>query len=405
MTTNVPAITWTPQGLDIPEESAVLAGTQADINDAFGGTLNPALDTPQGQLATSLTAIIADKNAQVAEVVNQINPDTASGKWQDAIARIYFLDRSPGAPTTVQCVCSGSLGTTIPVGALAQDTNGNRYRCTQAGTIGVSGNITLPFANETDGPVPCPAGTLTQIYQAVPGWDSINNPSDGALGQNIESQEAFAYRRQQSVALNAQHSLQSIYANVFDLDDVLDVCARENVTGAPVAMGSTGYVLAEHSLYVAVLGGDAEEIANAIWVKKSLGCDYNGNTTVVVTDQSGYDPPYPTYEVKFHRPTPLPILFQVSIQADPNLPADIVPLTKAAIIAAFNGQAPQSTRVRIGSLLLASRFYRYVQAIGTEVSVLQILIGTSTANLNSLLVGIDQAPTIDESDIAVVLVP
>lgn len=404
MTTNVPEIAFTATGLDLPEESAILAGVQADYNDAFGGNLNPALETPQGQLASSTAAIIANKNAQFAEFVSQVNPDTATGAYQDAIARIYFLDRSPGAPTVVQCLCTGNLGTIIPIGAQAQDTNGNRYVATLAGTIGVTGNITLPFANVADGPIPCPAGTLTQIYQAIPGWDSINNLSDGALGANVETQAQFAYRRQQSVALNARGSLPSIYAAVFEVPDVLDVYVTENVTNSPVNVGSTAYTLVPHSLYVAAIGGSAAAIAQAIWSKKDVGCDYNGNTTVIVTDQSGYLPPFPTYTVKFEIPAPLPILFEVSLQSDPNLPADIVALVKAAIVAAFNGDAAGSTRVRIGSLLLASKFYQYVQAIGPEVSVLQILLGDVTPTLTSLLIGIDQAPTIDASDISVVLV-
>jgi hypothetical protein len=404
MTTNVPNLTFTAEGLELPTEAAILAGVQADYNDAFGGNLNPSLETPQGQLASSTAAIIAAKNASIAEIVNQVNPDTASGAYQDAIARIYFLDRSPGAPTVVQCECRGALGANIPVGAQAVDTSGNRYVATLAGTIGALGVITLPFANVTDGPIPCPANTLNAIYQAIPGWDSINNPSDGSLGQNVESQAAFAYRRQQSVALNARGSLPSIYAAVFDLDDVVDVYVTENTTGGVVNKGSTNYPLAPHSLYVAVVGGVAQEIADAIWKKKDVGCDYNGNTSVVVTDESGYLTPFPTYTVKFEIPASLPIKFSVDIAADPGLPVDIVQQVQSQIIAAFNGELPGSNRVRIGSLLLASKFYGPVSNIGPEVSVLSILVGTASATLTNLLIGIDQAPTIASADISVNLV-
>src|SRR4051812_35896604 len=143
--TNVPALEFTPTGVSTPEESAILAGVLADYNDAFGGGLNLALETPQGQLASSTAAIIADKNAQVVEVVNQMDPDTNDGAYQDAIARIYFLTRSPGAPTTVACACIGAAGTVIPVGAKAQDTSGNIYVAVDGGQIPPGGNITLAF--------------------------------------------------------------------------------------------------------------------------------------------------------------------------------------------------------------------------------------------------------------------
>jgi hypothetical protein len=402
-TTNVPGVVFLPAGLEVPQESAVLAGVQADYNDAFGGQLNPGLETPQGQLASSTAAIIADANALFAEFVNQVNPDTAAGFMQDAIARIYFLNRSPGAPTVVTCVCNGLFGTIIPVGAQAQDTSGNRYVCTQEGTIGAGGTVTLPFANVVDGPIPCPADTLNRIYQAIPGWDSINNPTEGVMGNNVESRAAFEYRRAQSVALNAHGSLPSIYAAVFAVPDVIDVYVTENVTNAPIQVGSTDYELSPHSLLVSVVGGLASDIAQSIWSKKDVGCDYNGNTTVTVTDNSGYLPPLPQYDVTFLRPTPLPILFEVEIADDPGLPSNITDLVKTAIIATFNG-TDGGQRVRIGSLLLASKFYPGVIAIGPEVSVLSILLGSVTPTLTSQEIGVDQAPTVDAADITVTLV-
>lgn len=401
--TAVPSVEFTDTGLVVPQEADVLAGVQSDYNAAFGGNLNPALNTPQGQLASSTTAIIGNANDTFAEFVNQIDPDTNDGFMQDAIARIYFLNRSPGAPTAVQCDCAGSLGTQIPVGAQAQDTSGNTYICTQAGTIPVGGTISLPFANLANGPIPCPANTLTIIFQAIPGWDSINNPGDGIPGQNVESAAEFRVRRQQSVALNAHGSLPSIYAAVFDLPNVIDVYATENTSDNTVNTGSTNYPLLPHSLYVAVVGGDANAIANAIWTKKDVGANYNGNTTVVVTDPSGYSPPLPTYTVKFEIPPSLPILFAVQIANSAALPANIVTLVQNAIIAAFNG-TDGSARVRIGSLLLASKFYGPIQLIGPEVSTLSILLGSSTPTLTSQQIGIDQAPTVVAGNISVSLV-
>lgn len=404
MTTNVPPVTFTPEGLDVPQESEILAGVQQDYNDAFGGNLNPALNTPQGQLASSTAAIVADANAVFAEFVNQVNPDTADGVYQDAIARIYFLERSPGVPTNVACQCIGDFGTVIPVGAQAQDTSGNQYICTDGGTIPVSGTITLNFANVIDGPIPCPAGTLTTIYKAIPGWDTINNSADGVLGRLVETRAEFEFRRENSVAVNAHGSKEAIYGAVFDVEDVLDVFVTENVTDAPIPYGATNYMLAAHSVYVGVVGGAAQAIGDAIYLKKDLGCNMNGNTTVTVIDES-YTPPKPQYTITFNRPTPLPIFFRVELTDSASLPSDIVQLVKDAIIASFNG-ADGSPRIRIGGLILASKFYTPVNRIGPEVSILSILIGVSGPGaLNSITAGIDQSPTVSADDITVILTP
>jgi len=404
MTTNVPAVVFTPEGLSVPQEAAILAGVQQDYNEAFGGNLNPALNTPQGQLASSTAAIVADANAVFSEFVNQVNPDTADGFMQDAIARMYFLDRSAGVPTVVTCQCIGAFGTNIPIGAQAQDTSGNRYVCIDGGSIPISGTITLSFANVLDGPTPCPANTLTTIYKAIPGWDSINNAAPGILGRFVETRAEFEFRRFNSVALNAHGSKESIYGAVFNVDNVLDVFVTENVTDSIVNYGSTNYPLAAHSVYVAVVGGDSQDIGNAIYTKKDLGCNMNGNTTVIVSDTS-YSPPYPTYNITFNRPTPLPIFFRVELTDSASLPSNIEDLVKAAIVEAFNG-LDGSTRIRIGGLILASKFVAPVSRIGPEVSILSILIGTSGPGaLNAITAGIDQAPTVDPANILVVLTP
>jgi uncharacterized phage protein gp47/JayE len=401
MATNVPGVQFTDAGLVLPAESAILAGVQADIDAAFGGGVNPALETPQGQIASSTTAIIGDKNNDFAYYVNQVNPDFAEGRMQDAIGRIYFLDRKPATPTAVVATCVGLAGVVIPVGATAKASDGNLYVCTEAGTIPVGGSIDLNFACAVDGPIACPAGSLNQIYQSIPGWDTINNAGDGTVGSNVESRADFEFRRKQSVALNAVNSLQSIYASVFNVEDVLDCYVTENTTDSPITVG--GVTLVGHSIYVAVVGGEAADIAQAIWSKKSLGANYNGNTSFPVTDTSGYDYPYPSYVVTWETPAPLPILFAVQIANNPQLPSNIVSLVQQAIVASFNG-TDGGSRARIGSTIFASRFYGNIVSLGVTVSILSLLLGPTTPTLASYTVPINNTPTIDTSNIAVTLV-
>ena len=59
-TTNVPAPSLTDAGFVAPSEQDILSGVLADMNAALGGGANTALSTPQGQIALSETAILAD---------------------------------------------------------------------------------------------------------------------------------------------------------------------------------------------------------------------------------------------------------------------------------------------------------------------------------------------------------
>lgn len=400
LSSSVPQISFTPAGLVLPTEAAILAGVRADINAAFGGDVNPALETPQGQLASSESLVIADKNAEVALIVNQIDPQYSDGRFQDAIARIYYLTRKPATSTSVTATLGGVPSTVISAGTLAQDTGGNTYSLTANATIGVGGTVDAEFLNITTGPIPCPTASLIKVYQSISGWDTITNSADGTLGQDVETREDFEFRRKNSVAINSKGTPEAIYAAVFAVDNVLDAYVIDNPTGLTVNTGATNYPVIAHSVYIAVVGGIDVQIAAAIWNKKDVGCDYNGNTSVTVTDTSGYSYPYPTYTVKFERPTPLVVKFAVEIVDDPLLPSDIVTLTKDAIIARFNG-TDGTTRERIGATIFASRYYG---SIGHNAAVISILIGTSSPTLTQVPVGIDQKPTLNASDISVTLV-
>ena len=126
-TTSVPAPVLDATGFIMPEEADMLTGVLADINAAFGNTLNTDLSTPQGQLAMSLTAILGDAYDQFLALANGVDPARAEGRMQDAIGRIYFMSRLPATPTTVTCICTGAAGTVIPQGALIKDQSGNSY--------------------------------------------------------------------------------------------------------------------------------------------------------------------------------------------------------------------------------------------------------------------------------------
>ncbi len=403
LTSSVPPITFTPAGLVLPTEADILSGVIVDIDAAFGGGLNPALETPQGQIASSETAIIGDKNNQIALIVNQVDPQYSDGKFQDGIARIYYLTRKAATPTSVTATLGGVAGAVIPAGTLAQDTGGNTYTLTANATIGVGGTVNAEFQNIVTGPIPCPPTALAKVYQAVTGWDTITNAAAGTLGQNVESRSDFEFRRKNSVALNGKSTPGAIYAAVFDVANVLDVYVIDNPTNAIVNMGSTSYPVAPHSIYVAAVGGIDADIAAAIWAKKDVGCDYNGNTTVIVTDPSGYSYPQPSYTVKFERPAAQAIKFAVSIVNDPLLPTNIVALIKAAVVARFNG-TDGTIRERIGSDVFASRYYGAVSLAYSGVAIISILIGTSSPTLTQVSIGIDQKPTLTDTDIAVTLI-
>lgn len=404
LTTNVPPPLFTDRGFIPQTDDAILTGIEQDFQAAFGGNLNFGTDqaTPQGQLANSEAAIVANTQATFCTLTQQMDPAFNSGRFQDAIARIYYLTRNPALPTIVQCDCVGAVGTIIPAGSQGIDEAGILYSSVDNAVISGSGTVSVQFACEQTGPIACPAGTLNRIYIAVPGWDTINNPTDGALGQDVESRQAFEARRAASVAKNARGTIQAVQGAVYDVAGVLDAFAYQNDLDAPVVY--RGVTLAPHSIYVAVVGGTNQDIAQAIWSKKAPGASYNGNTNVTVLDTSiGYTIPYPSYLVTFQRPTPVTILFSVQIANSAAVPSDAEAQIKQAIIDAFAGE-DGGPRASIGSTIYASRFICPINALGSWVNIISLQIGVGTANQNSVTLDVDENPVTSNSDITVALI-
>ena len=400
MATNVPGITIGPNGVIIPPDSAIVAGATADINQAFNGNLNPSSTTPQGQLAITLSAIISDKNTQLLTQTNLCDPAFSSGRMQDGIGRIYFIDRIPAQSTVVTCQVSGEVNTPIPAGTYAVDTSNNLYVSLTAATIDATGTINIDFAAVVVGPNPCPAGTLTTPYKTITGWDRITNASDGVLGRLVETAAEFELRRYQSVSINASGILPAIKAKVMATANVTDCYVFENDEGTPLVVGD--YTLIPNSIYIAAVGGNDNDVAQAIWSKKGGGCSYNGNTSITVYDSSSYyQQPYPSYTVLFERPNNIAIYFAVTMGQNSGIPDDADTQIQNVILAAFAG-ADGGTRATIGSVIFASRYYAGIALLGTWAEIVNIKIGSNINSLgDTVSVNIDQMPVTSSDNIIV----
>lgn len=375
MPTNVPPLVFSPQGIIVPSPAAVLAGVQQDINAAFSANLNFSnSSTPQSQLAASIAAIVSNTYASFLFLSQMFDPAFAFGRYQDALGRLYNLAREGAEPTVVVCNVSGA-GVTIPVGALAIDTSGNLYAATIAVTIPAGGGtLSQTFAAVVPGPTVCPASTLNQIYQAIPGWDSIVNPADGIEGSNTETRAQFEAQRQATLQANARGILAAVRGAILEVPGVLDAYTAQNNTGGPVTIG--GVTIPAHGFYAAAVGGLASDVATAIFTKLNPGPPMVGNTTVTVYDTSPpYVAPFPSYPITFEVPPALPILFAVQLANGPDVPSDAITQVQNAIVSAFAG-GDGGPRAQIGSTIYASRFIAPVAALGTWVRIISLGIGS-----------------------------
>ena len=367
--------------------------------------INTAPETPQGQIIDAETLAITQKDAELAFLANMFNPKTARGIWQDALAEIYFIKRKKAVNSRCYCVLTGLNGTVIEKGSKIQSSADSTYwDLLEDVTINDNSSVTALFECESEGAVIASPNTLNKIITTVAGWDTVNNIQFAIVGSLEESQQAFEKRRYDSVALNSVGTTASVFSRVNQIDDVVGCYVVDNKTNVNKIIDD--YLLKPHSIYVAVIGGSNQDIAEAIYRSLSAGCDYNGNTQITVVDPHTHA----KEKVTFMRPTPQNVYIKVNV-FDKDLPDDYENLIKNAVITNFYGQDEQIeiageavTRAIMGDDIYASRFLPSIlnKNISSLLSV-QISLDNQTFS-DYVHIKIDKEPYIDENNITVNLI-
>ena len=405
------ALTFDPQtGFSADDVSDVRAAVAQAWKQAFRSDntaeLNTEPETPAGQIIDSQTASITQKDSELLYLANMLNPLKATGIFQDALAEIYFLQRKPAIASTAVIRCTGLPGTVIPVSAQVMSTTDDTiWQNTEAQTIGADGTCECVFGCQSAGLISAAAGTLSRINTMVAGWDTAVNPRAATVGQNAETQGAFEARRYASVGLNSRGTIAAVYARVANCANVVSCIVRENKTNMPIEID--GYYLKAHSIFVSVVGGSDEDIAEAIYNSCSAGCDYNGNTTVAVTDSATKA----VENVIFYRPAEFDVYVKVTLQGKDSLPDEYQKTVKKAVYDNFYGESSATIggdpilRVAPGDTVLASRFIPSVLDSGIA-QVVRILVSTDGQSWSeTAYMPITGNPTLTADRISVEVLP
>lgn len=392
-------------GFDVTEIDDLREQIASEWQEAFKEKDRPLLntdpETPQGQIIDSQVATVNQKDSEVLYLAQQFDPRTAEGRFQNALAEIYFIKRKPAINSYAMCTINGRAGTQIDAGALIESAiDGTQWSLDQNVTIPANETITAKFTCLTDGAISASSGTLTKIVTTVTGWDTVTNAT-AIVGSLEESQSAFEQRRKDSVSLNARSTVSAVYANVAQCDGVIAVYAVDNKKNISETIDN--YTLTPHSIFVSVIGGENEDIAKAIYNNLSAGCDYNGNTSVDITNE--YSGAVET--VKFYRPDVFNIFVKVQIQNSASLQNDYENIVKQAVYNNFYGLDSTKInnepllRLKMNDDLYSSRFTPSILNAGiTNVLTVQLSLNGSEW-VNNIHIPITANPTLDLNNIII----
>lgn len=268
----------------------------------FGSDIYLDSDSKDYQLLSVFALKMYDIMQSIDEACNGRSPVSSVGTVLDSIVKINGIARQAASYSTCTVTITGTASTVITNGVV-QDASGNKWDLPASVTIGAGGTVDATATCETAGAVTAPAGTMTTIVTPTAGWTSVTNAAAATAGLDEESDSSLRSRQAISASFPSVTILESTIAAIAAVSGVTRYRVYENPTGSADSNN-----IPAHTIAAVVEGGTDEDIADAIFYHRGLGCGMFGTTTVTVTDDYGNE-----LDVIFSRPTDVPIYVDITV--------------------------------------------------------------------------------------------
>jgi len=334
-------------GIHVPDFPTIQAWYQDQYRTIYGADVYLGNDSQDGQFLAIIASAMNDYIAALVDDYNSKSPATAQGAGLSSIVKINGISRAVPTLSTVDVQIVGVAGTVITNGVVG-DVNLNKWNLPATVTIPNAGTITVTARAQVAGAITAAAGTVTSIITPTLGWQSVTNAAIAAPGSPVESDAALRARQAIAVALPAQNVTGGILAAVGNLTGVTEVTLHENYTDTTDSAGTP-----PHSISVMVVGGDVDEIAQAIALKKGEGVATFGTTSILTTDTNGYP-----ITIQFSRPVAVNVTMVVNVTAGAGYSTAVTAEIVASLTDYING-------LSIGQSVLFTRLWGPALLVGS----------------------------------------
>lgn len=395
------------QGVSLEEYLSLIQ--QAHLNIDPNWNLDP--DSPDGQQTGIYAEMFANLDEALVEAYNSKDPDKASGEALTSIGKIHGIPRQDATFSVAPLSVTGTPGSRFPAGSLVRNSVTKELWVVMTTVVVGSNNKGSGFVqSQVAGPVNAAAGELIEIVNPSSGITSITNIAAATVGRLAESDTDFRVRRFDSVGLDSNNQIDSLYAMLANVRGVSDLKVYENDTNATDVNG-----IPARNLAIVVNGGTDMDVAQAIYAKKTPGPGlYGGNNATVVSVTSPTT--NNTKNITFQRAIGLAIYIQIKIKQIGSLPEDLraelgEAIEEDAQKTLLNGQVSLGFNqggYDIGEVVPVGRLYTPVNKVLGQYGdsyVTEILIGTSPGSLaaSPIQPAYNQLAVFDRDNVTVVL--
>lgn len=259
----------------------------------YGTDINLEQNSTDGQFLNILAQEKKDTLDLIAQIVANLDPDTAIEVAQDILYKLNGLERKQYTysyclinVTTTQAVTLQGLDSNVDdpdgTGYTVSDSNGNRWILAETREVTEAGTYLFNFRAADLGSVTALTNTVNQMETVLRGVSAVNNPANNYItGNTGESSSEYRTRRMRSMAVPSQSFEESVESQLLALTGVFDCKVYNNKTDVEVDG------IPPHAVWVIVEGGLEGEIGRVIYNNLPPGIPMKGNTSVLVSKVNG----------------------------------------------------------------------------------------------------------------------
>lgn len=352
------AFTFDENGLQIQTLPEVIEELAGEYRTIYGADINLEQSTPDGQRVGIEAKMFQDFQQGLLALWNSFDPDFAQGEQLVKIAKLSGIFPRAAVKSTWDLVVTADRTVTLPYGYQVRDSLDQTWSTTAEQADLTAGTHTVAFTADRWGAVaPAAQDEAVTPVTVIKGVTSVVGAAASlVLGVEEETDAEFRARRQASLQNPSYSTVGALTAKLGQVGGVTQVRVYENDTADDLVLDeglSTEVTLPPHSIWVVVLGGADEDIAEAIIKQKTMGCLLFGDESVNVEEEvdfPGGGSITITHTARFDRPADHPL--SLTVTATDQAGAELSVTAQAILKAAFQAQA-----FEIGHGVSAGEFY------------------------------------------------
>lgn len=296
------------KGLHISTYNDILEHLISSMKQIYGDDIYLDNSSPDYQMLSIFALVQSDTLQAMVYAYNARSPETAIGTSLDSVVKLNGIKRKAASHSTCEVKITGTPFTQILNGAV-RDRAGLIWDLPSS-VIVDSGGVTYTVATcREPGAVSALAGDLNEIDTPTYGWISVENEVAAVLGNEEETDAQLRERQTISTANPSQTMLAGTKGAIAALKNVSRFAVYENDTNTADVTTDNPHGLPAHSVTCVVEGGTNEDVAEAIFLHKGIGCYTHGDVEVEYTDQNDY-----INRIRFFRPDYKDIFVKVVIK-------------------------------------------------------------------------------------------